>query len=468
MLKRPFPLPIRLRLTLWYLAALGLILVLFAGFLYFQLQRNLFNQIDTALELAAAQAQVLVVAENGRLAFQSTPNSQALSRRLNDDFGISLLDDEGNLLGQLTSDDNIPLAIPSEAGAFTLSDGMDEWRGYNLRVQLPGSGEVGWVQVSQELEPVLKTLASFRFQIYWGLPLALLLAGLGGYFLAQRALEPIDNITQTARTISGQDLSKRIQHQGPADEIGRLAKTFDAMLDRLELAFRREQRFTGDAAHELRTPLTALKGQLEVTLSRSRSAAEYQATLQTMTEQVERLIQLSSSLLYLARLEQNQVQLSKETIAVDAFFNALLDQIRPLASQKSITLQAQLPTDLQLTGHLDLLIRLFLNLLDNAIKYSLPTGTISLQVEPVDHQVITRINNTGQPIPPEKLPHLFDRFYRVEADRSRRQNAHEPGGAGLGLAIAQEIAKIHHGEIVAESDAKAGTTFTVFLPATAV
>ena len=468
MRKRPFLLPIRLRLTLWYLAALALILMLFAGFLYLQLQRTLFSQIDTALELAATQAQVMIVVENGRLAFQSTPNRQALSRRLNDDFAISLLDESGALLEQLTSDDNIPIVPPTLPGTTSFSYQEDLWRVYNLPVQIPSSGETGWLQISQEMEPVLMTLATFRARIYWGLPLALLLAGLGGTFLAGRALRPIDQITQTARAIGSKALGKRIQYGGPTDEIGRLAQTFDAMLDRLEDAFRREQRFTGDAAHELRTPLTALKGQLEVTLSRARTTEEYQATLEAMAQQVERLIQLSSSLLYLARLEQNQAQLTGETIAVDDFFYVLLDQIRPLANQKSINLYTQIPTGIKLQGDLDLLIRLFLNLLDNAIKYTPQSGTISLDVASTDHQIITKIRNSGQAIPPQNLPHLFDRFYRVEADRGRPQTAVAPGGAGLGLAIAREIAKIHQGEILVASSPEDGTTFTVILPRTAV
>ena len=464
MQKRPFSLPIRFRLTLWYLAALGLVLLLFAGFLYFQLQRTLFNQIDTALELAATQAQVMVVVVDGCLHFQATPNSQALSRRLNDDFAISLLSQNGELLDQLTSDDEIPLVPPTTAGAFTFTDHADTWRGYNLPVQLPGSNDAGWLQVAQELEPLLDTLAAFRRQIYWGLPLALLLAGLGGIFIATRALRPIDQMTQTARTISGQALSKRLQYQGPMDEIGRLAQTFDAMLDRLETAFKREQRFTGDAAHELRTPLTALKGQLEVSLSRPRSNEAYQTTLQVMEQQVDRLIHLSNSLLYMARLEQNKIQLSWESIEMDGFLAALLDQIRPLAAEKSIQLHTNIPSGLVLAGHLDLLIRLFLNLLDNAVKYTPPGGTISLQLSQTAQQLITSISNSGQPIPAEHLPHLFERFYRVEADRARTPATNGAGGVGLGLAIAQEIAKLHGGHITVASDATQGTTLTVYLP----
>lgn len=317
------------------------------------------------------------------------------------------------------------------------------------------------------MEPVLDTLATFRTQIFWGLPLALLLAGLGGYFLAFRALRPIDRMTQTARAISGQDLSQRILHNGPADEIGRLAQTFDAMLDRLQVAFQREQQFTGDAAHELRTPLTALKGQLQVTLSRPRSADAYRETLQTMEQQVDRLIQLSNSLLYMARLEQNQMQQLVETIGVADFFGALLDQLRPLANEKSIQIQTHIPPNLQLEGNLELLIRLFLNLLDNAVKYTPNGGDISLTVYQTEQQIITEIFNSGQAIPAEHLPHLFERFYRAEASRARTSNGAEPGGVGLGLAIAQEIARLHGGEITVESEAGKGTIFMVYL-ATAV
>ncbi|WP_420627674.1 sensor histidine kinase [Candidatus Leptofilum sp.] len=461
-MKRPFPLPIRVRLTLWYLAVLGLLLLLFAGFLYFQLQRNLFNQVDTALELAAVQAQVMVVLQDGRLTFQSNPNGQTLSR-LNDDFAISLLSNEGDLLDQFTRDDDVPLAPPTKSGPFTLTDEDDLWRGYNLPFDLPNSKQTGWLQVLQELEPVQETLAAFRNQILLALPLALLLAGLGGYFLAGRALRPIARMTQTAQAISVQDLGKRIHHQGPADEIGRLAQTFDAMLDRLEAAFRREQQFTGDAAHELRTPLTALKGQLEVTLSRPRQAEAYQTTLQAMSQQVERLIHLSSSLLYLNRLEQDQQHFSPEAILVDEFFNALLDQIRPLAQEKSIQIHTKIAPELQFWGQLDLLIQLFLNLLDNAIKYTPIGDDIALKAASASPNVIITLHNNGPSIPPEHLPHLFKRFYRAEAARTRTETGNQRG-AGLGLAIAQEIAKIHQGEITVSSHPEQGTTFIVILP----
>ena len=462
---RPFPLPIRFRLTLWYLAALGLVLALFAGFLYFQLQRNLFNQVDAALALAAAQAQVIIIEENGRATFQAT-SSRTQAQTLIDDFAISLLDENGQLLGQLTRDNEIPVISPTGPGAFTFPDTQsDLWRGYNLQIELPGDAEMGWLQVAQELEPVLETLATFRTQIYLGLPLALLLAGSGGYFLAYRALHPIDHMTQTARTISGQDLAQRIHHHGPADEIGRLAQTFDAMLDRLQEAFKRERQFTGDAAHELRTPLTGLKGQLQVALSRPRPAEMYQSTLQEMEQQVDRLIHLSNSLLYMARLDQNQIQQLAEIIAVDDFFAALLDQIRPLATEKSVQFQTHIPGNLYLKGNLDLLIRLFLNLLDNAVKYTSPGGIISLDVTQADQLIIAKLFNTGEAIPPDHLPHLFERFYRVEAARSRTAHSDKPGGAGLGLAIAQEIAKAHQGHILVESEASVGTTLTVHLPA---
>ena len=294
-----------------------------------------------------------------------------------------------------------------------------------------------------------------------GLPLALLLAGLGGYYLAGRALRPIVHITRTAQAITAGNLDRRIAHDGPADEVGRLAQTVDGMLDRLEAAFARERRFTADAAHELRTPLTALKGRLGVTLSRPRPVTDYRATLIEMEEQVDRLIRLTNDLLFIARLEQAEFRPRLEDVEVTSLFGSLLDQLRLLAAARSVALVEELPPGLYLRGDIDLLIRLFLNLLDNAIKYTPPEGQVTVRGEKDDRYVTIAIHNTRSSIPAEHLPHLFERFYRVADDRTRGEGS---GGAGLGLAIAWEIARAHGGALTVQSDPQQGTTFRALLP----
>ncbi len=461
---RPSQIPLRLRLTLWYTFSLGFILLLFTSFLYLQVRRSLIDQVDAALNLAANQALINVESLEGKLAFQPAAQNPDTIRNLHDDFIIHLLAQDGTVLDILSRDDETPVFSGQSAGFKTQGYSDDTWRVYRQAIQI--GGEAGWILVAQELELVTATLDSLQRQIFWGLPLALLLAGVGGYFLASRALRPIDNITQTAQAITASDLGQRIQYQGPADEVGRLAKTFDTMLDRLQVAFVRERRFTADAAHELRTPLTALKGRVGVTLSRSRSPAAYQETLQEMEGQVDRLIRLSSDLLFMARLGQGQYHLQLEQIALAELLGAAIDLIRPLAEAKAIALNENIPDSQSLQGDFDLLMRLFVNLLDNAVKFTPENGRVSLQVETQANDVQITVGDTGPGIAVEHLSHLFERFYRAEGDRARRPDDYGPGGAGLGLAIANEITRFHGGQLLVESQPGQGTTFIVRLPMT--
>ncbi|MEW5987342.1 MAG: HAMP domain-containing sensor histidine kinase [Chloroflexota bacterium] len=457
---RPSQLPIRQRLTLWYLASLTAILLLLAAFLYWQVRRSLLDGIDVALERVAAQALANVAVQEGRLAFRTVASSPS---RLGDEFAVYLLAEDGAALAKLGQGQEIPAVAP-QPGLHTYSDGDDTWRVYSERVTPAGQRVTGWLQVIQSLEPVTATLAILGLQLAWGLPLAWLLAGAGGYWLAGRALRPVQAMTQTAQAIGASDLHQRMGYNGPTDELGQLAVTFDLMLERLQAAFERERRFTGDAAHELRTPLTALKGRLEVTLSRPRQTAEYVETLQEMEQQVDRLIRLSNDLLFLARLDQRQLQLRREPVELGELLGVVVEQMRPLWEAKALALHQTIAKGLAIQGDFDLLTRLFLNLLDNAIKYTPAGGQIGVQARLVDRQVSIAIRDSGPGIAAEHLPHLFERFYRVEADRARRPGEPEPGGAGLGLAIAYEIARAHGGGLMVKSEIGRGTSLAVVFP----
>ena len=459
---RPSQIPLRLRLTLWYTLSLAFILLLFTAFLYLQVRRSLIAQVDAALNLAANQALINVEGQDGKLAFLAAVQNPDAIRNLQDDFIIHLLARDGTISDVLSYDDEISAFSDQPAGFDTQLDQGEPWRVYRQAVQI---GDVsGWIQVAQDLDPVIATLANLQRQIFLFLPLALLLAGLGGYFLASRALRPIDRITQTAQAINASDLDQRIYYQGPADEVGRLAKTFDTMLDRLQTAFERERRFTGDAAHELRTPLAALKGRIGVTLSRPRQPQAYVDTLQEMEGHVDRLIRLSSDLLFMARLDRGQIMRQVENIDVGDFLGAVLDQVRPLAIAKAITLDENIPGGLTMGGDMDLLIRLFLNLLENAVKYTPDKGRVTIQAARKTPFIQITISDTGPGIAAEHLPHLFERFYRAESDRARLGQNNDQGGAGLGLAIAYEITRAHGGALEVQSEPGEGTTFIVQLP----
>jgi heavy metal sensor kinase len=315
------------------------------------------------------------------------------------------------------------------------------------------------LQVAQPLTPIQSAEDALATQMLFGGPFVLLLAGLGGYWLATRALRPIDRITRTAQAISANDLTERIGRVGPADEVGRLATTFDQMLDRLQAAFERERRFTADAAHELRTPLAAIKGRIGVTLGRCRTSAEYETTLCALDHEADRLIRLANDLLLLARLDQRRFSWEPETLDVGEVLSAVIEEVQPLAEARQITLVRRIAADLCVQGYPDHLIRLLLNLLDNAIKFTPSAGQVIVQAEMLAREVCITITDHGPGIPTQHLPHVFERFYRVESARS-----HSDGGTGLGLAIASEIARVHGGTLEVKSQPGCETSFIVRLP----
>jgi signal transduction histidine kinase len=312
--------------------------------------------------------------------------------------------------------------------------------------------------VARSLQPVDSTLSNVFHRHLLKLPFLLGMVGLGGLFLANRALRPIAQIAQMTRQvrISG-DLTQRIHYQGSADdELARLAKMFDEMLDSLQANFEQQKRFAADASHELRTPLTTLKGRLQVALSQPRTNEAYVDTLQAIQLEVDRLIRLSTDLLLLSRLEQQHQDLSLELVDLSDFLVAIASQIKPLADLKNLQFATHIAGDLQIRACPDHLIRLFLNLLDNAVKYTPEQGMVALEAEARNGAVVVSVSDSGIGISEDHLPHLFERFYRVEKSRSRSM-----GGTGLGLAIAQEIVHRHHGEIWVDSQPSLGTTFTV-------
>jgi signal transduction histidine kinase len=290
-------------------------------------------------------------------------------------------------------------------------------------------------------------------------PPILVLAAIGGIFLANRALEPIDRITCTAQEIGFGDLTRRLNYRGRADEVGRLALTFDRMLDRLQATFDREKRFTADASHELRTPLTVIKGRIGMILSQPRSTVQYAETLAQVETQVDRLIRLTKDLLFLSRLDEKRSSWQLTSIDLSDLLAATVEQIQPLATEKGLELIAEIQPELTIQCEPDYLIGICLNLLDNAIKYTPAAGQIRLQANTQTDGVQIVVSDTGVGIDPQYLPQLFDRFYRVNSDRARAS-----GGTGLGLAIAYEVVRLHDGSLSVTSQIDRGTTFTIVLP----
>jgi len=456
-----YRIPIRVKLTLWYVLLLAATFIVFAVYLIFRFQYSLRSAIDSSLQITVSNTIASLDKEDYRDTNLLTFNLSGGSQVGNPNFVMRLISAQGEVWDTSSDAQSISFWGPAEAGYTTQMDleNEDEWRVFSQPV-LDSTGEtIGWVQAAQSLSPVNDAVEDLRAQLFLGIPLILLFAGFGGYFLANRALRPIQQITNTAREITAQDLSRRLAYQGTMDEVGSLARTFDQMLERLQSSFERERRFTGDAAHELRTPLTVLKGQIEVTLNRKRNPAEYEKKLQELSAQVERLIRLSNGLLFLSRSDQHQLTFEPADINLCEWLEVLIEQFQPLAREKRLQINTNIPEELSVYGDSDHLIRLFMNLLENALKYASAGGQITVTAvkKPGETQVI--IHNTGPGIPQEHFQHLFERFYRVDADRSS-----QTGGSGLGLAIAREIARLHGGDIDVQSEPGQGVTVTVHLP----
>jgi signal transduction histidine kinase len=314
---------------------------------------------------------------------------------------------------------------------------------------------IGAIQVARTLEDVQDTLRRLLAALLISIPVLVCGAAVGGYVLAARALMPIDAITRTARRISAEDLHARLNLAPTDDEVGRLAATFDTMLDRLDASFRRERQFTADASHELRTPLAAMQAILGVIREQRRTPEDYEQALDDLAEETNRMRALADDLLRLARGEAYQPAV-RETVDLTALLQDVTDSLAPLAEAKGLSISCEAPHALLVCGDSDGLIRLFVNILDNAIKYT-ERGRITVRTTIGHDSTDVMIADTGIGIATEQLPRVFDRFYRVETSRTTP-------GAGLGLAIAQDIANAHGSTIAVQSAIGAGTTFTVRLP----
>ena len=290
-------------------------------------------------------------------------------------------------------------------------------------------------------------------------PLAMALAGGLSYLLARKALAPVEQLRSQTQDVTAERLDRRLPVANPHDELGRLAKTINAMIGRLERSFAEVRRFTADASHELRTPLAAIRTEAEVALRSPLSLEDHQQLLMSILEECGRLTQLTDQLLALAREDVGLARPARVPLDLAALVDETVETMRPLAESKGITLRVEPGGYVPLSGDGVRLRQVFFSLLDNAIKYTPAGGSVEAGAALRGRAVVAIVRDTGIGIPPEHLPHVFDRFYRVDKARSRSE-----GGTGLGLSIAKSIVEGHGGRIELESEPGRGTVCTVTLP----
>ncbi|MCB0124507.1 MAG: HAMP domain-containing protein [Caldilineaceae bacterium] len=466
---------IRTRIALLLALLMLAVLLLAGGTLYFSLRTQLLQTLDDSLRFNAEQLLASVENENGRLVFGQGDLRQ--QNRSAGDMLVQLVMADGTVTD---SPGSTSLVVPGasqqtqvmwvtvrEPGEQAIAPASVWWFGdssFNGQMRivsvpvLDGGNSIAWVQVGRGMEAIHETLTQLLFLLCWLIPAVLVVTSLSGYWLAGRVLQPIELIRRQAAAMSAQDLANRLDLDLPDDEVGRLARTFDQMLARLQASFVAQQRFVSDASHELRTPLAIIRGECEVTLTKPRTATAYVEALHSIVDESSRMERLVANLLWLARNDHAAPILQHKDVDLTELLTNLLDSLAASAAAAQVTIQTDLPAPLPCRGDRDPLIQVFRNLLENAFTYA-PGSVVTVRGQLDTTEVTIAVADTGPGIAPEHLPHLFDRFYRVDDSRNR---AH--GGSGLGLAIAQEIVQAHGGAVTVVSALKAGTTFTVRLP----
>lgn len=468
--------PIKVRLTLWYVGLLAITLVVFGGLLYAVLERSFRSEVDHAIgEKARQYAQSVEAAFLTQL--RQSPGTPEVAPPPIDIFAspdvyVQLIMKDGTVVKSSSlGDAGLPLvqealarANRGESHIVTLSypSGPD-LRLYTQPVRISGT-TIGVVEVAQSLAEVQARLHQLGLVIASGIMGTLGVALVVGAWLAHRALAPVDTVTRTALDISrAEDLSRRLSNNQPPDEIGRLINAFNEMLSRLDDVFRDQQRFLADVSHDLRTPLTALQGTIDL-LKRGaiRDPEEQREAILSIESEVARLNRLVSDLLFLARADAGRQEIEQRPVELDTILLEIFLQAKRLAEASGKPIKLRLGHEDQATvlGDADRLKQLLLNLVDNAIKYT-PEGEVVLSLYRDDPPGWVRVvvSDTGIGIPAEAVPQLFRRFYRVDRSRSR-----DFGGTGLGLAIVQWIVEAHNGRIQVESEEGVGSTFTLYLP----
>ena len=443
------------RLTLWFTAAFAAAMIVLGVAIWLIVRQSLYYAIDDGLRDRVEGIRRFIEDHESRL-LQDEIKEEF---RAHGDF-FQVVDERGNVIHRGDALAGAVLEPLPSGAAGKFSDGELGSEPLRFLAQpVTVGGQRFTIETAAPLGALQEGLRNAAWLLAATVPVALLLAATGGYWLSRRALAPVDRITATARVIGAQNLAQRLDVASTDDELARLSQTLNDMIARLETAFQKITRFTADASHELRTPLAVMRTTAEVAL-RAPPSGEQRAALEQIVAEIERTSQLVENLLLIAKADSGAAELNKRPIDIVAAVREACTEAEVLARVKGLELTTQLPAaSILVHGDRDALRRLFLILLDNAVKYTPAGGSLTVAVRSQEGAVVGTVRDSGIGIAAEHLPYVFDRFYRVDRARSRAD-----GGAGLGLAIGRWIAEAHGGRITVDSEPRRGSAFHVELP----
>ncbi|MBU0544501.1 MAG: HAMP domain-containing protein [Proteobacteria bacterium] len=460
---------IRARLTIWYSILLSLTFLFLGGISYALLAYSLTKDVDTALKSVAG-----VILERNYRGETSLPPSDidGLFRQF---FGSSpwerffgMFDPFGNTDQHLYPPESSKLRLSPEAlknategrTTFETRENIAAFPVRLLTAPVISRGRlVNVIMVGMSLENAYSTRHRFVLTMAAVFPVALIIAAGCGWLIARRALAPVDKMAENARRISMENLTERLIDPGGGDEVSRLAETLNDMLSRLNSSFSQIRQFSADASHELQTPLTILKGEIEVALRSARTPSEHQRILVSLLEEIERMARLVEALLLLARADTGVLKMDLKPVDLSEILHEVFIQGKFLADKRNINVSLSGLEPVVILGDADRLKRVFINLLDNAVKYTQHGGRVTVSLEIIKEWALITIEDTGIGISKEDQQKIFERFYR-----SSEARAVGGTGAGLGLCIAQSIIEVHKGRIELSSSPGSGSVFKVFLP----
>ena len=462
---------VRARLTLWYVSLLAAILLIVLGMTYVLLARAMYARIDDGLQVLiqiAATSLANDLAEGQQVDDAARSTASELASR---SFLVAIYDGSGRLLGEAGREDDIAIPLPAgddipSAGPALITivetDDLDDRHRLAVRRVTVPPGVEYIVIVGSSLEPTDEELESLRGILSYVVPLSLVIAGLGGWFLARRSLSPVVAMADRARQIGVGSLSARLPVANPRDELGTLAGTFNELLSRLESSVEQQRQFMADASHELRTPVTIARTAASVALQQpTRAEADYRDTLEIIEQETIRLSRIVDDLFTLTRADAGTYPVRKVPMYLDELIDDVVRATRVVATTRSVDIVAECVHPAPYQGDEDLVRRLIQNVLDNAVRYSPAGGAVRVALDRSANGYEVSVSDQGPGIAAEARTKIFERFYRVDPARS------PDGGAGLGLALARWIAHAHDGDIALAASSRVGSTFVITLPSPA-
>ena len=449
---------IRTKLTLWYAGVLAFLVIGFAAITYISVDRILTRETDENL-LAMSKNFASAVSSEQANEDDKLSENEAIEEAIKEfkfqDFQIFVFSNDGKLIAK-TSAVNFPDAFPDDSYT-TFQFHNQTFRVFSTPLKFADSNYKLMIYRDLAEQSEIKNRLAYIFLMI--VPIVLLPAVWFGYLLAKRSLKPVAEISRQAKTISANNLHSRLSVKNERDEIGSLASVFNDLLGRLENSFEQQRRFMADASHELRTPLVIVRGESEVALSKEdRPRKDLRESLAIVNDESKRLTKIVEDLFTLSRADAGQYKTNFKQVYLDEILSDCVRNIRVLAEKRKISINL-LITETEISGDEQLLRRLFLNLLDNAVKYNRESGKLTVNLS---NNIVT-ISDTGFGIVKDEQAKIFERFYRTDKSRTRGEESNT-SGAGLGLSIAKWIAELHQAELKLAKSDESGSTFSIIFP----